>query len=313
VLFNMESVLSDIGRKEHSLRRLHMRGRPATASCLARWGLTCANVANNHILEQGRACAIDTVRHLQEAGLQTVGGGRDGLFEPGLQVVDLEIKDQKLSILGLCLLDEKYAYAGGRDIGPVMEEVRSRSRSGRTVIVSLHWGKELMDRPTAAQKRWAEDLLAAGATVIAGHHPHVVQGVELKQGRLVAYSLGNFIFDSFLEDCCWSMALTIELADRQVRAWDFVPVFKDEEHRPMFAAGPEKARLEAEIRRRCALLAEPTDPEQEQQRYLSDFVRTDRAARRALRRRLLTTLSRKRLVFWPQLFLRPVQRRLGRW
>jgi poly-gamma-glutamate synthesis protein (capsule biosynthesis protein) len=313
VLFNMESVLSDVGRRDHSLRKLHMRGRPQAASYLAQWGLTCANVANNHILEQGRDCAVDTVRHLEHAGICVVGGGRDGLFESGLQVADLEIRGQCISVLGLCLLDEKYVYAGGREFEHVVETIRSLSRDGRTVIVSVHWGRELMDRPTARQRRMASEMIDAGASVIAGHHPHVVQGVQCEQGRLVAYSLGNFLFDQFLADCCWSMVVTIELAGRNVVKWDCLPIVKDEVHRPMFAQGREKARLQAEVQRRCDLLTDMPDSAEEQECYAAEFARADAAARRALWIRLLKTLPEKKPVFWPQLLLRPIQRRSGRW
>lgn len=313
VLFNMESVLSDIGRKEYSLRRLHMRGRPRAASYLAQWGLTCANVANNHIMEQGRACAVDTVQHLQHAGIRVVGGGANGRFGSGVQVADFEIRGHPVSVLGICLLDERYVYAGGQAFEQVLETLRSLSRDGRTVIVSVHWGRELMDRPTARQCRMASDMIDAGASVIAGHHPHVVQGVQCERGRLVAYSLGNFLFDQFLVDCCWSMVVTIELAGREVVKWDCLPIVKDRAHRPVFARDQERVRLQAEVQRRCELLTDIVDSPEEQQRYAAEFARADAASRRALWIRLFRTLPEKKLVFWPQLFLRPIQRRLGRW
>ena len=313
VLFNMESVLSDIGRKDYSLRKLHMRGRPETASLLAQWGLTCANVANNHILEQGPDCAVDTARYLQDAGIHVVGGGRDGRFEPGLQVADMEIADQQLSVIGLCLLDEKYVYAGGQELDRVMEAVRSLSRAGRTVIVSVHWGRELMDRPTASQRQLALEMVEAGASVVAGHHPHVVQGVQFEAGRLVAYSLGNFIFDAFLPDCCWSMVVTLELAGRDVVKWDCVPIVKGQAHRPTLARGSEKARLAAEVQRRCNLLTDDLDSPEEEARYGAEFAESDAASRRALWLKIFKTLPEKKLLFWPQFFMRPIQRRLGRW
>jgi poly-gamma-glutamate synthesis protein (capsule biosynthesis protein) len=314
VLFNMESPLSNHGRREYSLRRLHMRGRPEAAAHLARWGMTCANVANNHILEQGLTCAMDTVRHLREAGIATVGGGREGRFEPGLQVADFEIKGHRLSVLGLCLLDEKYAFAGGGAFGGVLDAVRSLTWAGRTVLVSLHWGKELMDRPTSQQRQMAAALIESGASVVAGHHPHVMQGIQCSGGRLVAYSLGNFIFDSFMADCSWSVIVTAELAGRDVVRWGFLPIIKDRDHRPILAQGPEHARLTAEAQRRCALVAGAIASSEEQQtQYAADFAAADAAARKKLWVRLIRTLPRKRPIFWPQVFLRPIQRRLGKW
>lgn len=314
VLFNMESPLSDAGRRDNSLRSLHMRGRPEAASHLARWGMTCANVANNHILEHGHACAIDTVRHLRQAGIATVGGGCDGQFEPGLQAADFEVKGHRVSVLGLCLLNEKYVFAGGQGLEGVLDAVRSLSRAGRTVIVSVHWGSELMDRPSAPQRQTAADLIEAGASVVAGHHPHVMQGIQCRDGRLVAYSLGNFMFDSFLSDCSWSVIVTAKLDGRDVVGWDFLPVAKDHDHRPILVQGAEQARLAAEARRRCSLVEGQIDFTEEQQvRYTADFVVADAAARKKLRSSLIRTLPRKRLVFLLQILLRPIQRRLGRW
>jgi len=312
VLFNLESVLSDVGRAESSLRRLHMRGRPEAASYLAQWGLTCANVANNHILEQGHACAVDTARQLREAGIGVVGAGREGLFESGLQVANLELQGQKYSILGACLLDEKYAYAGGASADQILDAVRSLAQDGRYVIVSLHWGTEFMNRPSAGQRQLARDLIDAGASVIAGHHPHVVQGIERVGRGLVAYSLGNFIFDDFVADCCWSVILTVELADGQVVAWDSVPIAKDGEHRPVMVQGRDKERLAAQVRRRCTLLEETGSPETQEQ-YLKDFTEADLRARRELWWRLLKTLPQSKWRFWPQLLWRPIQRKLGWW
>ncbi len=313
VLFNMESVLSDIGRNDLSVRKLHMRGRPQAASYLAQWGLTCANVANNHILEQGDDCAVDTARHLQRAGIRVVGGGRDGSFESGLQVAEFDVGGHQIAVVGMCLLKEKYVYTGGQEFDQVTEAIRSLSREGRTVIVSVHWGRELMDRPTGTQRTMAAEMFDAGASVIAGHHPHVVQGVQFEKGRLVAYSLGNFIFDQFLPDSCWSIVVTLELSGRDVVKWEYRPIIKDKAHRPMFAQGSENARLDAEVRRRCALLNEAVNSPEEQERYAMEFAQADAASRRALWIRLFKTLPEKNPLFWPQLFMRPIQRRLGKW
>ncbi len=313
VFFNMESVLSDIGRQEHSLRRLHMRGRPAAATHLARWGLTCANVANNHILEQGPACAADTVHHLRQAGIHVAGAGRNESFEPGVQIADIEIRGGKLAVLGLCLLEEKYAYAGGQTLEKTVDTVRALSQDGRIVVVSAHWGAELMDRPTPEQRSIAGRLADAGASLVVGHHPHVVQGVEFQGACLVAYSLGDFIFDSFWPDSCWSGIVTLKLRAGRVTSWEFIPVLRDVEHRPFLATGSRRDELRTEMKRRCALLQDPDDSPQQRAHYETERVAADLASRRQLWFRLLRTLPCMKPVYWPQVFARPVARRLRRW
>jgi len=111
VLCNVECVLSDVGRKENSLRRLHMRGCPQAVEYLAQWGITVAHVANNHILEQGVEAAVDTVGQLRSVGIKTVGAGTNGCFQSGIGTVALTLGDQLVTIVGACFHNGKYAFS----------------------------------------------------------------------------------------------------------------------------------------------------------------------------------------------------------
>ena len=116
VLCNVEGPLSNVGRKEHILRSVHMRGVPEAAQYLADWGIIVANVANNHILEHGRDCAIDKVRQLHAARIKTVGAGKDGLFQRGVQITEVKFSNQTVPVLGACFLKGKHAYYGGAEL-----------------------------------------------------------------------------------------------------------------------------------------------------------------------------------------------------
>ncbi len=176
VLCNVECVLSDVGRKENSLRRLHMRGRPQVAEYLAQWGITVAHVANNHIMEQGVEAAVDTVRQLQSAGIETVGAGTNGCFQSGIGTVALTLGDQLVTIVGACFHNGKYAFSS--KLNEVLALIRAEAGKENLVIVSVHWGDELIDRPSMWQRQVAREFISAGASLIMGHHPHVVQGVD---------------------------------------------------------------------------------------------------------------------------------------
>jgi len=313
VLCNVESVLSDIGRKNYVLRSVHMRGKPEVAKYMANWGVTVANVANNHILEHGYDAAVDTVNLLQRAGIKTIGAGRNGTFQRGIQVEEVTCFDRKINLIGVCFREEKYAFDGGAELDETIEAVKSLVRCGKIVIVSVHWGDELMDRPNVQQKQIARSLIEAGASLIIGHHPHVVQGIEMINGGLIAYSLGNFIFDSFLKDCCWSVILSVTMSGRGVVRWQCTPIEKDTKHRPQLAIGDRKTRLEHEIKRRCSLLKEDMLIQQYTDEYKSEFQASDAQARHCLRRELLKGFLAIRPVYWPQILFRPIHRRIGLW
>jgi len=290
-----------------------MRGRPEAARYLADWGITVAHVANNHILEQGVEAAVDTVRQLEQAGIRTVGSGKDGVFRPGVQTAGVTLNNQTVSILGMCFLKEKYAYYGGAELNGLLDATSSLARQGKTVIVSLHWGNELIDRPNTQQRQIAQQLVRAGASLIVGHHPHVVQGIEKVNGRLVAYSLGNFIFDSFLSRTKWSVILSITMSGKEIIQWDYIPIENDKKHRPKFAQGKQEIELKEEIQRRCDLLQSKIPREQYEKQYESEFRFLDSMARHKLWLELAKRMPTLRFIYWPQLLLRPIQRRLGIW
>ncbi len=307
---NVECVLSDVGYQPTRLRSHQMRARGNLAPRLREWGINLANLANNHILEHGRAAAIDTAQQLRAAGVDVVGAGPNCSFSPGLQAHESIANGLRVASIGACLLCEKYAYDGGvqrHQLTPAIQQLASRND---VVIVSLHWGTEYMDRPSGDQRHFAHELVRAGATLILGHHPHVPQGLERHSGALIAYSLGNFVFDQLLPDTRWGMILSCELEAHRVVAWDCKPVRLDDWNRPRPAAGLELTAISAELDRRSQLLISPALGPTEYRRIARH---RDRDMRRLLREHLLRHVSRMPLRFAAQIIGRPILRRLSLW
>lgn len=313
VLCNVESVLSDIGRRERSLRSLHMRGRARTAGHLAAWGITVADLANNHILEHGREAACDTADNLEEAGIRVVGAGPDNKFGPEVTATRLRIGARKLSIIGACFHRGRYAFCPG-SVEQVLAKVEAESSAGQLVIVSLHWGDELIDRPSLRQRTTARRLMRAGARLVVGHHAHVVQGMDVGEGGMVAYSLGNFIFDSDSSLMDWSVILSVSLSDTAVTAHELIPVVWGEDFRPVIASGTRAEMIHREVVRRNRLAAEdPEDVAQYEAAYQAEVRALDRRLRHEMWRYLFRHWLRYKCILWPQILLRPVQRRMGTW
>lgn len=309
VFGNVECVLSDVGYRPRRLRSHQMRGRPQSAVLLREWGFTLINVANNHILEHGRAAALDTVERLRTAELAVIGAGRNACLEAGFEPYEFEVRGARIGALGACLLSETYAFDGGGTAAALLSTTTALARRCDIVLVSLHWGTEYMPYPNDAQRATARLLVDAGATLVIGHHPHIVQGVERVGNALVAYSLGNFIFDQ-LPPCSRSgIILSCAVTRRTVCSHHIHEFTLDERHRPMLvqphgsAAGVPPPAPQA-----CTI-----PPPMPQVEYVREQCRHRATARRELHRYIWRAMWRWPPSIMGQALLRPIQRRIGLW
>lgn len=161
---------------------------PVSASVLARAGITMVSLANNHTNNAGEQGVADTHTELTANGVQWFGGQ---------DVEDVNIvgtfggEGISGTVIGV------NTFAGVPDITNKIRELRS---GGERVIVFAHWGDEYSKLHNAQQADMAYDWIDAGANLVVGSHPHVVQDVEVYRGRPIVYSLGNFLFDQQFSD-----------------------------------------------------------------------------------------------------------------
>jgi len=223
------------------------------------------------------------------------------------------VNELPVSIIGACFHPGRYAFRPAT-FDEVVETVARETRQGHIVIVSAHWGDELIDRPNLWQQQAARDLIRAGARLVAGHHAHVFQGIYRDGGSLVAYSLGNFIFDCEPDSTKWTAILSVSIGEEGVLEWKAIPVRVGQDYRPTLATGEDQASLEREIERRCALVAEmPREPESYEKEYRRELKSLDTDSRKLMWKTFFKEWRCHRPLFWPQALLRPVRRRLGLW
>lgn len=199
-VLNLECCVSDRGEPfPDPAKPFFFRAPPAAADRLAELGVGAVTLANNHALDYGPDALLDTVTHLDAAGIATVGAGADERHarEPAL----LQCGELPLRLLGLSDHPPDYAaahnrpgiaYADLRRGVPdwVIAAVRSRSEA-ELVVLLPHWGPNMVSEPVAHIHASACALLAAGVDLIAGHSAHVFQGVTSR----VMFDLGDFIDD----------------------------------------------------------------------------------------------------------------------
>ncbi|MBW3592855.1 MAG: CapA family protein [Actinobacteria bacterium] len=195
---NLETAVSTRGApvpKEYTFR-----GPPRALRAAARFaGMDVMSLANNHALDYGRVAFRDTLRYAREYGVATPGGGRDLSAARrarirtvgGLRVAFLAYSDVRP--LGF---DATATRSGAAPAFPelIRPDVRAAKRGADLVVAWFHWGIERTFSPTARQRSLARVSFDAGADVVLGAHPHVLQPIRRTNTRLVAWSLGNFVF-----------------------------------------------------------------------------------------------------------------------
>lgn len=178
-MVNLENPITERGYKVP--KEFNFRMPPKYVQVLLNGGVDVVNLANNHVWDYGPVGLQDTIASLEKVGILHVGAGETG--EKARQPAVIKVKGRSIGFLG---------YYGWE--GHVEEDVSALKRKVDLVIVNFHWGIERSNFPEPWQVELAHRAVDAGADVVIGHHPHVLQGMERYNGGVIAYSLGNFIF-----------------------------------------------------------------------------------------------------------------------
>lgn len=200
VIGNLEAPLTLAG-EEFTAKKFRFRGSPQTAAALKRAGFTHLSLANNHMLDFGVAGLDDTLAALDAAGLAHAGAGSDLTAARAAAVA--EIKGQRLALLSYSLTQPQEFFAARDRAGTapgypqlVRDDIRRAKAAADYVIVAFHWGGEGEELARSRQRAVAHAAIDAGADIVIGHHPHVLQGIEYYREGVIFYSLGNFAFGS---------------------------------------------------------------------------------------------------------------------
>jgi poly-gamma-glutamate synthesis protein (capsule biosynthesis protein) len=197
---NLEAPLSRRGT-EFTGKRFRFRASPASAAALKTAGLSLVTLANNHIMDYGAVALEDTLMLLGQQGIAAAGAGPNlaSARRPHMATV----KGKRLAFLAYSLTQptEFFATAKSPGTAPAIPrvfdaDIRAAKKGADHIIVSFHWGMEGAAKPTAIQQLYARRAIDAGADVVIGHHPHVLQGMEYYRQGVIIYSLGNLVFGS---------------------------------------------------------------------------------------------------------------------
>jgi poly-gamma-glutamate capsule biosynthesis protein CapA/YwtB (metallophosphatase superfamily) len=158
-----------------------------TVQLLRRAGFAAVTTENNHAGDLGLNGRAQTRKAFAEAGVRAVD------FENSPQF--FRVGETAIGVVALTLIPAADGRVQEIPSYEVAGKIRAAKSRADVVIVSIHWGNEYMEWPSAGQQRKAAWLIAQGANVIFGHHPHVIQQPDCVEGKPVFYSLGNHVFD----------------------------------------------------------------------------------------------------------------------
>lgn len=255
VVGNLEMAITTVEDAEP--KQFNFKAEPRVLGGAVAAGVDLFTLANNHAMDYGAAGLLETVGNLEDAGIAHVGAGADD--EAARRPHIVEVNGVRIGFLGFSRV-YPYAHwvASGRQPGMAsgydyaLAEVVRTVRAVRPLVdalfVLVHWGDELAGHPREIDVAFADTLRSLGVTGIIGHHPHVLQGIDLRDSSVVAYSLGNFIFWSFRETTRMTGVLHVTLGpDGEIARVDFRPM-KIREGRPLFTDANGSAEILERVR-----------------------------------------------------------------
>jgi poly-gamma-glutamate synthesis protein (capsule biosynthesis protein) len=259
---SLDGSLSDISPPSPCPETMNLIGPSRTVEGLVYAGFDVITAATNHAKDCGRLgwncderALHDTLAHLAGAGIAAVGAGED--LAAARAPVVVEHKGVRFAFLGLTEVGaETWASAKVAGTAPLSEEhlpgvlddIRAARAAAAVVIVLPQWGVEYAERPTAAQQRWAAAMIEAGATLVIGNHPHLVQPVQALEDQdgsraAVAYALGNFVFDQGPWRTRQGMLFAATFQGAALAEWELLPIHIRSLHQPHWAEAEEAVEI----------------------------------------------------------------------
>lgn len=201
-MVNQEFPFSNRGEK-HKDKQYTFRIDPSRVNMMNELGIDIVTLANNHVLDYGEDALLDSIDILNREQIRLVGAGSD--INSAKKPVVYDIGGKKIAYLAASRVipvpewnatTHKAGLLTTYDPSILLEEIKQAKSSNDYVVVYVHWGIEREEYPEDYQRNLGKQYIDAGADLVIGSHPHVLQGIEYYNGKPIVYSLGNYIFNS---------------------------------------------------------------------------------------------------------------------
>lgn len=230
---NLETVISQEKPKKRAPKGVVFYSPPETLSALTWAGIDYVSLGNNHIYDYLDEGLISTFKHLNDSGLKYSGAGFN--HKQAMEASHTTISNNKYAMLGFVgwkgsskLSQVAESDKGGAALGTrdnIIEAVKAESDKDYITLVQYHGSLEYSDEPTGMTESRLKAAIDHGADLVLAHHPHVTQGFEIYKEKLIAYSIGNFIFDQYFHTPPVSFILYVWMDDDKFHRAELVPIY----------------------------------------------------------------------------------------
>lgn len=245
---NVESPLSNDESEPIIDKDVYIIGRPSAIEGIKNSGIDLASLANNHIMDYTGPALKDTLEALDGAGVKHAGAGMTEAEAE--KPAEMEVDGVSIAFFSwtdivpdyfLAHEDEPGVVSARMNMADACKRVREAKATHDIVIVSMHWGVEYEDYITDyLQSEPAHQLVDAGADVIVGNHPHVMEGIEFYKGSLIAYAHGNCVFWQKYDHTHESILVNFDMTDEGIKNVVVTPLYLDDTYGiPDFATGSQ--------------------------------------------------------------------------
>ena len=254
MMLNNEFAYSDRGAPTPE-KQFTFRARPDSVAYLTDMGVDIVSLANNHAYDYGEQALLDSLQILQAEGIPYVGAGVNE--QEASAPVYFIINDMKIAFISATQIErlDNPDTKGATETSPgvfrcfngekLMQTVAQAKEESDFVVVYIHWGTENQEETDWLQNKQAPELVEAGADLIIGDHPHILQRIEIIDGVPVIYSLGNFWFNSKPLD---TGMVKVTISEEGLQSFQFIPC-QQVNCRTSMLEGEEKSSVLGEMRR----------------------------------------------------------------
>ena len=171
-------------------------------------GFNVCTLANNHILDQGEQCCLDTKNNLESVGMNTVGVGQN--LNEAKRILYLRTRNETIAIINCCETEFSIATlttTGANPLNPIQQfyKINEAKQNADFVLVIVHGGHEYCQLPSPRMKELYHFFVDIGADAVVNHHQHCYSGYEIYNNKPIFYGIGNFLFDwKGKQNCSWN-------------------------------------------------------------------------------------------------------------
>jgi len=236
---NLEGPVSDKGIDKRNLYSFRMN--PEVIGILKGLGFKALSVANNHAGDWGPIALEDTISRLNSSDIKVIGGGFNSEEANAPRIIEINgtiISFLAFSAFGAGQYESTQENSGIAVISEdtIKNSIEEARNISDIVVVSFHFGDEYKTIQNKTQEKYAKMAVDYGANLVIGHHPHVVQPLDMYKNAYISYSLGNFVFDQyFSEETMEGGLLEVDIKDKSIYSVDLRKTKMNKNYQPELA------------------------------------------------------------------------------